>query len=700
MSVLGRLSLGLARRVPVILQTEAAECGLASLAMIANFHGHDLDLQAMRRRYPMTMKGMTLRALIGLAQRLDMTPRALKLDLAALNQLKLPCILHWDLNHFVVLTEVRTRGVLIHDPARGQRFLSYRETSEHFTGVALEVLRNTSFKPIEERRFIRVSEMARGVQGLGKSITLVLLISVAIEIFALLVPIGMQLVVDQVAVTADLSLLSIIAAALALLVLFQAGSRLVRSWSIMVMATNLTVQFSSSLFSHLVRLPVDYFTKRHVGDVVSRFSSLDQIQRTLTGSLVTPLIDGVMAIGMLAMMAIYGGWLVSIPVVTTLVYIVIRVAAYAPYRQASEEQIVFSAKRDTHLMETVRGILSLKLFDLRLRRQLGWLNLLINSTNAKLRMDKLDIFFAAGTETLFGLDRVAMLYLGGVGIVAGHLSVGMLLAFLSYKDDFTRRIESLINTAIQFRMLSLHTERVSDVVLSQPEEDGQDLPMLKLSRPGALEVRRLSFSYGEGESEILRNFDFAFEPGECVAIVGPSGCGKSTLLKILAGVIAPTSGEILIGGAPIRTIGLYNYRNLVACVMQGDQMFAGSIVDNITAFDPKPDFERVVSCAQTAALHSDILRMPMRYQTLVGDMGSTLSGGQAQRLFLARALYKQPTYLFLDEATSHLDEANESIVNDAIQQLKLTRIIVAHRPSTIAKADRVVDFNAQIIDTL
>lgn len=329
MSALDRLSFGFTRRVPAMLQTEAAECGLACLAMVANFHGHALDLAAMRRRYPTTLKGLTLRTLMGLAARLDMTARALRLNLADLGQLRLPCVLHWDMNHFVVLAEVGASGVVIHDPAGGRRALSFEDMSGHFTGVALEVWPNATFKPVDEKRRVRLLELFRGVSGLGKALGHVLMLSAAIEIFTLLIPIGTQLVVDQVVVAADLSLLAVIAIALGLLVVLQTITRFVRSWSLMVLATNLTVQLSSSLFDRLVRLPIGYFEKRHIGDVVSRFTSLNQIQQTVTTSFVTALIDGAMAVGLLTMMIVYGGWLAAIAVLTSLIYSVARAATYA-----------------------------------------------------------------------------------------------------------------------------------------------------------------------------------------------------------------------------------------------------------------------------------------------------------------------------------------------------------------------------------
>lgn len=320
-----------------------------------------------------------------------------------------------------------------------------------------------------------------------------------------------------------------------------------------------------------------------------------------------------------------------------------------------------------------------------------WLNLFVEAMNANIRLQWLDIIYEIFNSILFGVDRIVIMWLGALAVINGHMTIGMLIAFMAYKDQFSSRISSLINAFIQFRMLNLYGERLADIALAKPESDAPaPLPSPAIiCKTASLELRDIEYSYGDGEKNVLDKINLVVEPGENLAIIGPSGCGKSTLLKIMAGLIAPTKGQILWDRRSITTRELHSYRQELACVLQEDRLFAGSIFENISAFDPHIDHDWVEECAKRAAIHDEIYAMPMRYETLVGDMGSSFSGGQKQRLFLARALYSKPKILFLDEATSHLDEANESLINASISDLAISRIIVAHRPSTIASADRV-----------
>jgi ATP-binding cassette subfamily B protein RaxB len=264
----------------------------------------------------------------------------------------------------------------------------------------------------------------------------------------------------------------------------------------------------------------------------------------------------------------------------------------------------------------------------------------------------------------------------------------MLFAFIAYKDQFSARVAGLIDKLIELRMLNLQGERLADIVLTAPERDSQSMVVDHLEP--SLEARDISFRYSDTEPFVLLNCNFTIHAGESVAIVGPSGGGKTTLLKILLGLLPPTDGKVMAGGVDIQKLGIDRYRKLVGTVMQDDQLFAGSIADNISFFDPSPDHGAVERYARLASVHDDIAAMPMGYNTLIGDMGAALSGGQKQRILLARALYKQPRILFLDEATSALDVYKERAVNEAVRSLNLTRIIIAHRPETIASAERVI----------
>jgi ATP-binding cassette subfamily B protein RaxB len=679
-------------QTPLVLQTEAAECGLACLAMVAGYYGYRTDLASLRQRYSFSLKGTTLGQLMTVAARLKLHPRAVKVDLDDLSKLLRPAILHWDFNHFVVLTEVRRQGVVVHDPARGRRTLSLAEVSRYFTGVALEILPAQDFRPQVERQRIRLRDLVGRLPGMGGALTQILLLAVALEVFGILSPLFIQLVVDQALVAEDRGLLTVLALGFLLLALIQVGVTALRAWGVMILGTTLNLQLFTHLFRHLLHLPMAFFEKRHLGDVMSRFESLEVIQRTLTTSFIEAIIDGLMVVVTLAMMLIYSVKLAAIVCAAAVLYGLLRGVLYRPLRQVQEEQILHTAKQQSNFLETVRGIQSVKLFNRQFQRRAVYQNLLVDTFNAGIRLQKFDILFRALNGALFGVENIAVIWLGALIVLEGGFSVGMLFAFIAYKQQFTSRIISFIDEGIEFWMLRLHTERVADVALTPPEpEEGAGGELTgRAPLPANIEVRHLSFRYADTEPWVLQDVNLRIEEGESVALVGPSGCGKTTLLKVMLGLLAPSEGEVLIGGVSLAHLGIAPYREMIGTVMQEDQLFAGSIADNISFFDPRPDPARIEHCAELAAIRHEIEAMPMRYNTLIGDMGTVLSGGQKQRVLLARALYKNPRILFLDEATSHLDVGRERLVNEAVRQLRLMRVIIAHRPETIATADRVI----------
>lgn len=688
MSALEGLAWQTARRLPLCLQTEAAECGLASLAMVAGWHGYRVDLATLRQRHPLSIKGVTLAHLIQVAGRLGLAGRPLRLELAELPQLATPCVLHWDLNHFVVLREASARGIIIHDPAAGLRRLSMAEASRHFTGIALELSPTAEFRRADERVRVRLRDLTGPVRGLGPALAQVLALAVALQALAVLAPFYLQWVVDGAVASGDQELLSVLAVGFLLLAAIQVAVGALRSWVVLYLGTTLNLQWLANVFSHLLRLPVAWFEKRHLGDVVSRFGAVTTIQRTLTSSFVEAVIDGLMAVVTLAMMLAYSVPLTLIALATVMAYGMARAAFYAPLKRATEEHIVHAARQQSHFLETVRGVQSIRLFGREDERRARWLNLAVDATNGDLRVQKLSLGFRSANGIAFGAERVAVVWLGALLVLDATLSTGMLFAFLAYKEQFSVRVAGLIDKAIELKMLKLQGERLADIVLT-PAESQPRTAAVRVE-DASLEVRNLSFRYSELEPFVLRDCSFRIAPGESVAIVGASGCGKTTLVKLLLGLIPPTDGQVLVGGVDVQKMGLAAYRQLVGTVMQDDPLFAGSIADNVSFFDPSPNQEAIERCTRLAAVHEDIAAMPMGYHTLIGDMGAALSGGQRQRLLLARALYKQPRMLFLDEATSALDVQRERLVNEAIQSLQLTRILIAHRPETIASASRVI----------
>ena len=684
------LNLGLGGpRLPMILQTEAAECGLACMAMIAAHHGLRSDLPTLRQRFSLSLKGATMADLVRLAGHLQLNARALRAEMEHLPELALPCVLHWDLNHFVVLKEVRRGVAVIHDPARGVRRLPLAEVSRHFTGVVLELTPQADFKPHTERRDVSLRQLLGRVTGLKRSLLQIFVLALGLEAFTLLAPFYLQWVVDNVLVSADRDLMVTLAIGFGLLVLVQVGTGAIRSWAVLHLSSTLNLQWLANVFSHLMRLPVAWFEKRHTGDVMSRFGAVQKIQQTLTTSFIEAVLDGLLVVVTLAMMLVYSGTLTAIALGSVLAYALLRWAFFRPLRDATEESIIFEAKRASHFLESLRGVQSIKLFNRQEDRQARFMNLVVDAMNATIATRKLDLLFSVLHKLVFGLERIAMVWVGALLVMDRSFSVGMLFAFIAYKEQFAQRVSALIDKVVEVKMLKLQGERLADIVLTPPEPMA-DLGTREPQQPVNLELRNVSFAYSDSEPNVIRGLSLTIEPGESVAIVGPSGCGKTTLLKLMLGVHAPQTGEIRVGGVPLRQLGLRGWRDMIGTVMQDDQLFAGSIADNISFFDAQADAQWVQQCARIAAVFDEVQAMPMGFHTLIGDMGTSISGGQRQRLLLARALYKRPKILFLDEATSALDVDREREVNLAIRGLELTRIIVAHRPETIASASRVI----------
>jgi ATP-binding cassette subfamily B protein RaxB len=672
------------------LQSEASECGLACIAMIASRHGLGIGLRELRSRHALSLKGASLKHLIAVAGALGFQCRPLRLELEDLPRLKMPCILHWDLSHFVVLAKASKSRITIMDPACGKRVIGIADASVHFTGVALELTPGEGFQRREPPPSVSARQLTGRIRGLWRSLGLVLLLSAVLQGFAVLAPFFMQWVVDQVLVSADRDLLTVLGLGFGLLLLLQVVTGQLRGWAVIFLSNRLGLQWMGNVFAHLLKLPLEFFEKRHLGDVVSRMGSVPAIQKTLTTSFVEALVDGLMAMATLAMMLLYSWKLALVTLAALSLYAALRALSFRPLRDGTERQLVAAARQQTHLMESIRGMQSVKVACVERQRESGYANLMNETVNRDIWLARVGLGFNGANQLVFGVERIVVVWIGALLALQNVFSVGMLVAYLAYKDQFAGRIGSLIDKWIEFRMLRLHGERLADIVLTPPEADVANLPGPTGIDDGALEATGLSFRYAEGEPWVLQDCSFRVERGESLAIVGASGCGKSTLLKLLLGLLEPAAGTVTHGGRDIRRIGLRSWRTAVGAVMQDDQLFGGSIAENIAFGDDAVDSSRVEAAARLASIHDEIAAMPMGYDSLIGDMGTTLSGGQKQRVILARALYRRPRMLFLDEATSHLDVERERIVNQAVRQLRIAKVIIAHRPETIASADRVL----------
>ncbi|EEY9635340.1 peptidase domain-containing ABC transporter [Escherichia coli] len=688
--IINLLDLRWQRRVPVIHQTETAECGLACLAMICGHFGKNIDLIYLRRKFNLSARGATLAGINGIAEQLGMATRALSLELDELRVLKTPCILHWDFSHFVVLVSVKRNRYVLHDPARGIRYISREEMSRYFTGVALEVWPGSEFQSETLQTRISLRSLINSIYGIKRTLAKIFCLSVVIEAINLLMPVGTQLVMDHAIPAGDRGLLTLISAALMFFILLKAATSTLRAWSSLVMSTLINVQWQSGLFDHLLRLPLAFFERRKLGDIQSRFDSLDTLRATFTTSVIGFIMDSIMVVGVFVMMLLYGGYLTWIVLCFTTIYIFIRLVTYGNYRQISEECLVREARAASYFMETLYGIATVKIQGMVGIRGAHWLNMKIDAINSGIKLTRMDLLFGGINTFVTACDQIVILWLGAGLVIDNQMTIGMFVAFSSFRGQFSERVASLTSFLLQLRIMSLHNERIADIALHEKEEKKPEIEIVAHMGPISLETNGLSYRYDSQSAPIFSALSLSVAPGESVAITGASGAGKTTLMKVLCGLFEPDSGRVLINGIDIRQIGINNYHRMIAYVMQDDRLFSGSIRENICGFAEEMDEEWMVECARASHIHDVIMNMPMGYETLIGELGEGLSGGQKQRIFIARALYRKPGILFMDEATSALDSESEHFVNVAIKNMNITRVIIAHRETTLRTVDRVI----------
>jgi len=676
-------------RMRAVLQTEAAECGLAAMAMVAQFHGHRVNLAGLRQRFPTSIKGATLEQLMAIAADLDLAPRPVRLDLDELNQLQLPAILHWDLNHFVVIESVVAgKSAVILDPAVGRRVLKLGEVDRHFTGVALELSPSASFRPIEARQRTRLSDLWTRIANFRGAFVQVLLLSAVMQFTTLLTPFYIQIAIDDAFAQADANLLLLLLIGFGAIYIVNALTRALREWVMLSLGQSLSFHLGGNVVRHLIRLPLAYFERRHIGDLMSRVGSIQPIQTLLSRGLVSIVIDSALVLTTLVVMILISPTLSAIVIASTLLFLALSQALYPALRRRSEEEIHARAGEETYLMETIRAIRSVKIHGHEAQREGGWRNRYAEVISASYRARKFAIGLDLGEGLLFGVAFVLCVYVGGLQVIGGTLTVGTLLAFLSYRSSFAASASALVDQLQDWRLLSVHLERLSDIVTERKE----DFPAFQrgglLAGP-SVRLDGLKFAYDPTEKPVLEQIDLDIPAGAFVAIVGPSGAGKTTLMRLLLGLLQPGGGTIAVDGVPLTPATMAQWRARIGAVMQDDCLLTGTLADNIAYFDASARDDVIAQAARLAEIHDDIMKMPMAYQTLVGDMGAALSSGQRQRVMLARALFRDPDILFLDEGTANLDPATEDRIADMIAALPITRIVIAHRPALIERADYV-----------
>lgn len=684
-------------RVPLVMQNELAECGFCCIAMISNYWGHALDLPYLRRRFSSSAQGTSLLEITHCLESLGFRSRALKVPLEEVKYIQCPAILHWNMNHFVVLKQVNKKGVLIHDPALGECHYTLAEFSEAFTGIVLEIEPGGSFHVIRDKSELNLWDLFKTIKGINGFVILLLFLSLLLEILGLSSPLFIQYITDRVIGAGDGTNLSALAAGFSILILLHVLTEYLRGNLVVYLSNHLTVQFAGNIVQHLLKLPLEFFEKRHKGDLQSKFSAIEYIQKRISTDFISTLLDGLLIIIHVSVMFLYSVQLTAIVCCSLCIYLAMRSFSYYGLKKHTERAIIERAQASTLFLETLQGIRSIKAFLKERIRFSAWKNAYVKALNAELNVAQLNVRYSSFNQLLFQSEHLVILCVGASLTMHHQLSLGMLMAVLSYRLSLVNKASNFIQNSFDYKLISIQLNRLSDIVFEEPEALGEGIG--KSVKQASLRLEKIGFSYDKKLPPILYDIDLHVCAGEKIAIIGPSGCGKSTLLKVMMGLLKKTQGEIYIDGVSLQEFGLKNYRELTASVLQEDSLLSGSILDNIAFFSEEVDLSAVYESAKLAAIHEDIQRLPMRYETLLGDMGSSLSGGQKQRLLLARALYKKPKFLFLDESTSHLDVANEQQINQALKALDITQIIVAHRQETIQMADRVINLSQAMVTT-
>jgi ATP-binding cassette subfamily B protein RaxB len=676
------------RTVPMILQNEIAECGLACVAMVSGAHGRRTDLAALRLAFDPGTRGASLKDMAALGESLGFGVKSLKLGTKQLDKLRLPAVLHWNLVHYVVLVERKGRQYIIHDPALGRRTIDEAELSRCFTGLAQEYVPRADFAVLDERQQVPMRWLFARHEPYGRLLGTIFLMSLVMQGFVMLVPFGAQLLLDRVAVARDETMLALA------LALSGVGLGLyclliwLRSTVVLYMNNCLDAAGSQRLVAKMFGMPYEFFARRDTGSLLGRFANLREIRQLLSQGLAESAVEAVLAVIVLAGMALYLPGAVLVAVAALGVYAAYRLATRAGQQERVSEVFQSIASHSGSLIESLQKVQTIKANAIETVREQFWLSRYLEYQNSLVLKLRMDHAHAIAQLLAFGFGHAVAAWLSVRGVVGGALSIGEALTVLLLLGIFFARGSQFLDRLFELLVARVHLDSLCEIVHGEGEPQGTTLPC-RGTGTGIIELRGVGFRYSPGEPYVFRNVSFKVGAGECVALTGASGCGKSTLMSLVLGLRTATEGEVLIDGVPVEALDKRHLRSRIGSVLQSDRLFYGSVSENVTLFELNADADRLWKALEACALKDVVSRLPMREHTMLSD-APMLSGGEVQRVLLARALYKDPRFLLLDEASSHLDDATEAHVNGSLRTSGATRLLVAHRRQTIELADTVV----------
>jgi ATP-binding cassette subfamily B protein len=685
---LERLGVAPRRRIPVVQQLAATECGLACLAMVLGYHGRDTSLEQLRESCPVSRDGVNAADLIESASLLGLRGRGLRLEPDELAQVEPgSTILHWNFEHFVVLAGVRKDGIDIVDPRDGRRRVPMAEFNRSFTGIAL------TFEPTD--LFVRQKRSNPLFPALKQAIKesgllpRILVTSLILQLFGLGLPLLTGQIIDRVLPRADFGLFGMMVCGMAALVLLRTVGEMVRGHLLLHMRVNLDTKLTLGFIDHLVSLPYSFFQLRTAGDLMMRLNSNTMVRETLTSTAVSGVLDGLSLVIYLVILLFGNGPMATAALLAGGLDVAAFFVVRARQRVLVAEDLQAESKAQSYEVEMLTAMETLKAGGTEQHAVRHWSNLFVDQMNVKIKRDLLTI----KTDALVGAVRMggplAILTVGALQVLDGRLSLGGMMGLSALAGSFLHPLGSLVQLLLSLEMARGYIERVNDVLDAKPE---QPPGALRVARPlsGQVSLHRVSFAYGPHAPPVVSDISFDVRPGQFVAIVGPSGSGKTTLANLILGLQRPAAGTVSYDGTDLTDLDLRSVRRQFGVVNQNLSLFGASIRENISLGDSAIGLPQIEAAARLACVHDDIMSFPMGYNTQLLDRGGALSGGQRQRLALARALVRRPAMLLLDEATSALDAVTERRLQASLETLDCTRIVIAHRLSTVKAADVIL----------
>ncbi|MBK7828840.1 ATP-binding cassette domain-containing protein [Nannocystis sp.] len=675
-----------ARKTPFVQQMEAVECGAASLTMVLRHFGHHAELAEVREVAGVSRDGVTAKSIVHAARHYGLVPRARKLEPEALAGVSGPAILHWEMNHFVVFDRWTARGVRILDPGVGPRLVSFADFDLSFTGVCIEFTPGADFVAKPQRRAALERYLAL-LRGAPSALVLLALASLLLNAFGLGLPVATQVIVDRVLGHDQWSWLPIVGAAALALIAAQMVVGVSRAVLLARLRAHLDVEIGASFVQHLLSLPMRVFSQRSTADLIGRVQGIGRVREMLAGAAVTLVVDGVLMLSYLALIVIYE-WRLGLVVVAGLALYVVSFAVARPRQlERFRERNVKDIKRDVELYQALRGILTLKSAGREQGAYERWQQKSGHADVAGVREAQGQDVVTVVLHIIRAVLPAIMLLAGAHFVITGALTLGAFLGVLFLQGLIFEPLERLIQTLLAAQELPVHLERIDDILLTAPESPGgRPCPPLE----GRITFENVSFRYGPTSPLTLDNVSFTVDRGEKIALVGPSGSGKSTIGRLLTGLYRPSSGRILLDGHDLAELDLATARRQLGVVLQETAIFDGTVAENIALYHRGAPLAAIVEAARVAQIHEDVEALPQGYDTRISASSCPLSGGQQQRLALARAVMHRPAIMLLDEATSALDSVTESAIEQFLASRLCTRIVIAHRLSTVRDADRIL----------